>query len=361
MSRHGSRLVLVPVTVALVGLSGCGRGGGSPEAPSPQNGFPALQARGQEAMGVDQYTSTHLFDALPEGGRIELQRNVDDPAGVAQIRQHLQEIARAFQAGDFSTPAFVHMQSVPGTEVMAAKRDAISYEYGELPRGGEVRITTRDPEAVAAIHEFMAFQRQDHRVGGSDEHGGAGMGMHDAMHGGAGMGMGMHDAMHGGAGMGMGMHDAMRGPASDESHDSAFAADMELVHALLADHEAIQRTVTDLPNGVRAVTESQNPRVAAYIKEHVGSMSTRLDAGEVFNVASTTIPLIFANADKIRTEIEETATGVVFTQTTDVPELVPVLQAHADEVSELVREGMAAMMRSMMQRARATSPGGPRP
>jgi hypothetical protein len=71
--------------------------------------------------------------------------------------------------------------------------------------------------------------------------------------------------------------------------------------------------------------------------------------------------LIFANADKIRTEIEETATGVVFTQTTDVPELVPVLQAHADEVSELVREGMAAMMRSMMQRARATSPGGPRP
>jgi hypothetical protein len=136
---------------------------------------------------------------------------------------------------------------------------------------------------------------------------------------------------------------------------------MELVHALLADHDAIQRTVTDLPDGVRAVTESQNPRVAAYIKEHVGSMSTRLEAGEVFNVASSTIPVIFANADKIRTVIEETATGVVFTQTTDVPELVPVLQAHADEVSELVREGMAAMMRSMMQRSGAPSPGGPRP
>ena len=144
---------------------------------------------------MDQYTSTHLFDALPEGGRIELQRNVDDPAGVAQIRQHLQEIARAFQSGDFTTPAFVHMQSVPGTEVMAAKRDAISYEYRELPRGGEVHITTRDPDALVAIHEFMAFQRQDHRAGGVEEH--AAGSEHAGMHGAGGMdtGMGTHAAM----------------------------------------------------------------------------------------------------------------------------------------------------------------------
>jgi hypothetical protein len=44
-------------------------------------------------MGVDQYTSVHRFDALPDGGRIELQRAHDDSAGVAQIREHLRQVA----------------------------------------------------------------------------------------------------------------------------------------------------------------------------------------------------------------------------------------------------------------------------
>jgi hypothetical protein len=131
--------------------------------------FAAVQARGADprAMGVDQYTSAHQFDALPDGGRIELQRAVEDPAGVAQIRRHLREIAAAFTAGDFQTPAFVHTQQVPGTAVMAAKRSAITYTARDLPRGGEVRITTHDPEALRAIHAFIAFQRQDHHAGGA--------------------------------------------------------------------------------------------------------------------------------------------------------------------------------------------------
>lgn len=135
----------------------------------PDTGFAAMQIRGGKAMGVDQYTSTHKFDALPDGGRIELQRDVDDSAGVAQIRAHLQEIAKAFKSGDFNTPAFVHMHAVPGTEVMTAKRDVISYTYRDLPRGGEVRIVTKDPAALKAIHEFMEFQRQDHHAGGMDQ------------------------------------------------------------------------------------------------------------------------------------------------------------------------------------------------
>jgi hypothetical protein len=131
-------------------------------------GFRALQERGRAAMGVDQYTSTHRFDALPDGGRIELQRDSPDSAGVVQIRTHLREIARAFAAGDFTTPAFVHMRQVPGTAVMAARRAYITYTFKPLPRGGEVRILTNDAAALQAIHEFLAFQRQDHHAGGMD-------------------------------------------------------------------------------------------------------------------------------------------------------------------------------------------------
>lgn len=129
-------------------------------------GFAALQARGRAAMGVDQYTSTHRFDALRDGGRIQLQRDTDDAEGIATIRTHLRGIADAFAAGDFRTPAAVHAREVPGAAIMAARRDAIRYEYRDLPRGGEVRITTADPQALEAIHAFMAFQRGDHRAGG---------------------------------------------------------------------------------------------------------------------------------------------------------------------------------------------------
>ena len=164
-------------TFALVLIASCTRET-APERPAradtSDSAFAALQARGADprAMGVDQYTSVHEFDALPDGGRIELQRDVDDSAGVAQIRRHLRAIAGAFSAGDFDTPAFVHARRVPGTEVMAAKRSAIAYSVRDLPRGAELRITTHDPAGVAAIHEFMAFQRMDHRADGTD-HGAA--------------------------------------------------------------------------------------------------------------------------------------------------------------------------------------------
>ena len=137
----------------------------APALPAQQDSaYHAMQARGAMAMGVDQYTSTHHFTDLPDGGRIALERNVDDSAGVAVIRHHLHMIAQAFGSGDFSTPAFVHMRDVPGAKIMAAKRNAINYTVSDLPRGGAVRITTHDPDALAAIHQFLAFQRQDHRV-----------------------------------------------------------------------------------------------------------------------------------------------------------------------------------------------------
>jgi hypothetical protein len=136
-------------------------------ASAQDTSFAAVQRRGKEAMGVDQYTSTHKFDALPDGGRIELQRDTDDKEGIATIRAHMRDIAKAFAGGDFSTPAFVHMRDVPGTKTMAARRGAIKYEARDLPRGAEVRITTKDPEALKAIHEFMAFQRSDHHAGGA--------------------------------------------------------------------------------------------------------------------------------------------------------------------------------------------------
>src|SRR5256885_16285884 len=93
-----------------------------------------------------------------------------DVLAMAKIRAPLKLIEHAFQAGDFPPPEFVHMRTLPGTAVMSRKRDLIAYTYADLPRGGEVRITTTDPESLAAIRDFMTAQRGDHKAGGRDPH-----------------------------------------------------------------------------------------------------------------------------------------------------------------------------------------------
>ena len=135
-------------------------------AVTADSGFAALQQRGETAMGVNQYTSAHVFEPLPTGGRIVLQRKETDSIGESSIRLHMRTIATAFAKGDFALPGFVHaMADVPGTARMKELRADITYTARDLPRGAEVVISTKNPEAVAAIHEFLAFQRMDHRAG----------------------------------------------------------------------------------------------------------------------------------------------------------------------------------------------------
>jgi len=139
-------------------------------AQSADTSYAAMQARGKMAMGVDQNASKHVFDDLADGGRIELQADSADSTAITAIRAHLETVASAFKNGDFTTPAFVHSGTVPGTDVLAAKRSAITYQFAPLPRGGEIRITTRDPEALHAIHQFLAYQRREHHAPGHDMH-----------------------------------------------------------------------------------------------------------------------------------------------------------------------------------------------
>ena len=133
--------------------------------------FAQVQRRGQTVMGVDQYTSKHVFEDLRDGGRIVLDRDdAGDTAAIRTIRAHMRDIAAAFRRGDFTAPGLVHAQEVPGTRVMAEKRAVISYDAVERPRGAEVRIQSSDSAAVRAIHAFLEFQRTDHRAARHESH-----------------------------------------------------------------------------------------------------------------------------------------------------------------------------------------------
>jgi hypothetical protein len=146
-------------------------------------------------------------------------------------------------------------------------------------------------------------------------------------------------------------HGPMGGPtAMLTKQDAGSAADMDLVLDLLANNTKIRRTVTMLPDGIRTVTESDDPQVAQAIKTHVASMSKRLGDGREFNIFSNTLPVLFKNRDKINSMIETTDRGSVVTRTSNDAKVVAALQGHAGEVTELVQDGMAAMRRGMMSR-----------
>lgn len=155
------RFLIVVMLIPIVGCAREDRGGVRGDS-----SFAALQVRGETAMGVDQYTSQHVFQPLPDGGRIVLQRKESDSVGEAAIRAHMRAISAAFSKGDFGLPGFVHDTSdVPGTAVMKRLKSEISYTPRDLPGGAEMVISTRNPQAVAAIHQFLAFQQMDHRTG----------------------------------------------------------------------------------------------------------------------------------------------------------------------------------------------------
>ncbi|MGH8618627.1 MAG: hypothetical protein ACREUW_13125 [Burkholderiales bacterium] len=143
------------------------------------------------------------------------------------------------------------------------------------------------------------------------------------------------------------------------TQDAGSAADMDVVMDLVRNNTRIRRTVTNLPDGIRTVTESDDPKVAQDIKAHVASMSARLKDGREFNLFSTTLPVLFDNADKIKSVVEMTDKGSIVTRTSTDAKVVAALQAHAGEVTELVQDGMAGMRRGMMARM-AMGADGPR-
>ena len=125
-----------------------------------------VNRRGAEAMGFSQTQTTHHFRLLPDGGAIEVTANrARDVKSRQQIRRHLQHVALAFAAGDFSQPQHTHAQVPPGVTDMTRLQEGIQYRYEPLPRGGRVRLTTTNEEARQAIHSFLRFQIDDHQTG----------------------------------------------------------------------------------------------------------------------------------------------------------------------------------------------------
>jgi hypothetical protein len=126
----------------------------------------ALDERGARAMGFSQTATAHHFLLKPDGGVIQVEvKDAADNANRDLVRRHLSHVALMFAEGDFDTPALVHGRTPPGADAMRRLKSEISYTYEETETGGRVRISTKNAEALAAVHDFLRFQIEDHRTG----------------------------------------------------------------------------------------------------------------------------------------------------------------------------------------------------
>jgi hypothetical protein len=139
---------------------------GTPGAAGAAGAAPGILERGDRTMGFDHGRTTHHFLLADDGGTIQVE--ADDAADTSSrdaIRHHLADIAKAFAAGDFSSPLAIHGRVLPGIPEMIALQAKIQVRFEESERGGRVRITSSKPEARAAIHAFLRAQIEEHATG----------------------------------------------------------------------------------------------------------------------------------------------------------------------------------------------------
>ncbi len=134
--------------------------------------------RGADVMPFDLGATTHIFTKSREGGiqRVVAKRRAD-AAQVKLVRAHLRDIESEFRKGDFSGPAHIHGNDMPGlAELKAARPGEIAIAYKDVPGGAQLTYRTANAKLVAALHAWFDAQLSDH---GADA-----MAGHDHQHGG---------------------------------------------------------------------------------------------------------------------------------------------------------------------------------
>lgn len=152
----------------------------SPAAAETGGADPSRQAevaeRGARVMPFALDQTRHVFTKTPDGG---VQRVVALPGHAAQaepIRAHLREIAGRFARGDFSGPAYIHGENMPGlAELRAARPAEWTVDYREVEGGAEIVYASAQPRLVQALHAWFDAQLADHGHHAQHGHGEPGM------------------------------------------------------------------------------------------------------------------------------------------------------------------------------------------
>ena len=150
----------VPSALVLLGLAA----GPSITAAADAQRQAEVAQRGPDVMPFSLSATQHVFTKTAQGGvQRVVARSPSDAEQIKLVRGHLREIQQQFLAGDFSGPAHIHGQEMPGlAELKAAPKDRLRIDFREVPAGAELTYRTNDPALVRALHQWFDAQLSDH-------------------------------------------------------------------------------------------------------------------------------------------------------------------------------------------------------
>ena len=128
-------------------------------------------------------------------------------------------------------------------------------------------------------------------------------------------------------------------PRVSTAETGTIAYDRDVFQTLLGNHESIRRETHEIATGIETVTESDDPEIAALIRDHVVAMKVRIENGARLRQWDPMFVAVFDNADKIHMEYENTPKGIKVREVSDDPYVARLIQAHAKMVSGFVARG----------------------
>ena len=156
------------VTTLLCGLAAAAAAlAQSPDSATADSRLGSRQAEvaalGAGVMPFDLERTRHAFDPTADGGVLTVTaRDPSDTTQVRLIQDHLRSASAAFARGDFSDPAFIHGDEMPGLAELRRGYEGIDVRGASLDDGARIVFSTQDPALVDAIHRWFAAQTSDH-------------------------------------------------------------------------------------------------------------------------------------------------------------------------------------------------------
>ena len=149
--------IVVLVALAMVGILD------STGVCAPPTRQEEVATRGAQVMPFDLEQTIHVFQPLEDGGlQTVTAKDPSNSAQIALIQTHLKEEAEKFRQGDFSDPAKIHGEDMPGLAALKAGARQIEMQYTPLPNGAQIQYTTQDPALIMALHQWFTAQLSDH-------------------------------------------------------------------------------------------------------------------------------------------------------------------------------------------------------
>jgi hypothetical protein len=121
-----------------------------------------VEQRSVQVMPFDMNTSMHVFTPTAAGGVQAVMIHNGDRKQIELVRQHLKKEAAAFATGDFSDPAYIHGNGMPGLNELERDHARLSVVYSNISEGGKIVYRSADPRVIAAVHEWFKAQVRDH-------------------------------------------------------------------------------------------------------------------------------------------------------------------------------------------------------